>query len=88
MRLELPVRLAFPLYFCVMMIFFSGIDSLIETLGFWNYIIEVITLLIIMWLLQKSKLTEKEVPIWVGFFIIIAGFTIGIIFNTLVVNHI
>ncbi|GGH86969.1 hypothetical protein JOD43_001841 [Pullulanibacillus pueri] len=42
----------------------------------------------VMWLLQKSGITEKEVPIWVGAFIIIIGFVVGNILDTLVVNHI
>lgn len=83
------MRLAIPLYFCVIWIFSrSGFDSLFDTIGFWKYIIEIITVMIVIWLLNKSKLTEKEVSIWVGAFIIILGLTIGITFDTLVANHI
>jgi len=90
MKLELPVRLSFPLYFCVIFIFISGFNSLFDALGlgFWKYIIGAITIMIVMWLLQKSKLPKKEVSIGVGALIIILGFTIGIIFDRLVVNYI
>lgn len=88
MRLELPVRLENPLYICLVFISISGFrffDAL--GFGFWKYIIGIIIIMVTMWLLQKSGLTEKEVPIWVGSFIIILGFTIGIIFDSLVANY-
>ncbi|GEN82706.1 hypothetical protein SLU01_10180 [Sporosarcina luteola] len=86
MKVDLPVKLAFPLYFSIIFIFSSGINSLFDTLGNWKYIIWFLIILMIMWGLQKSKLTEKKVPIWIGAFIIIAGFVIGIIFDTLILN--
>jgi len=87
-KLELPVRLEKPLYICVIFIFISGSDSL-DALGlrFWTYIIEIIAVMIVIWLLQKSGLTEKEVPIWVGALIIILGFIGGIILDNFVRNH-
>ncbi|WMT39672.1 hypothetical protein RE628_20025 [Paenibacillus sp. D2_2] len=89
MKLELPVRLEKPLYLCVLFIFISGFDSLDALgLGIWRYIIEIISFTIVIWLLGKSGLTEKEVPIWVGAFIIILGFTVGVILDTFVRNHI
>ncbi|WP_456279187.1 hypothetical protein [Bacillus sp. AK128] len=89
MRLELPVRLRNPLYLCVIFIFISGLnffDTL--ELGFWKYIIGIILFIPVMWILEKSGLAEKEVPIWVGAFIIILGFSFGFFLDTLIVNSI
>lgn len=85
MKLELPVRMDKPLYLSIIFII-AGINTLFASLGlgfYPYYIIEIVALLIVFWLLGKSGLTEKEVPIWVGTFIIIIGIIIGIIFGTL-----
>ncbi|MCI3919223.1 hypothetical protein MO973_03115 [Paenibacillus sp. TRM 82003] len=84
MRLELPVRLEKPLIICALFISLSVFDSLDAIgLGLWTYIIEVLAVIIIIRLLEKSGITEKEVPIWVGAFIIIFGFAVGYIFKTI-----
>lgn len=85
MKLELPVRLQAPLTFCVYIISLSELNFL-DALGFglWKYIIGTIVLIVAMWLLHKSGINEKEVPIWVGALIFILGFTIAIILEKLI----
>lgn len=85
MKMELPVRLANPLILCVMFISIAGFDFFGALgFGFWKYVIGTMIAIGVLWLLHKSGLNEKKVPIWVGAFIIILGFTTGIIIEKLV----
>lgn len=88
MRIELPVRLALPLYLSIVFVFLS-VDTLFDALelGFWKYIIGGVAVTIVYWLLEKSGLTEKEVPIWAGTMIIIIGFFGGLILSTVIENY-
>ena len=86
MKLELPVRLATPLNLCVIFISFAGFD-LFDALGFgfWKYVIVAAIMIAVMWLLQKTGISEKQVPLWAGAFIILLGFIVGLIFDKWIV---
>ncbi|RDI38040.1 hypothetical protein [Falsibacillus pallidus] len=83
------MSLRFPLFFCLIFIFggHSGFDYLLHSLGFWKYVLEVLAVMLIVWLLYKTKIIEKEVPFSVGILITIAGIIVGITFYNYAENY-
>lgn len=78
------MRLSFPLYFCTMYLFqIVGYFSLFDSLGFWQYIIAPIPLILLFLLFEGSKLTEKEVGKGTGVLIIASALIIGLIIDTI-----
>lgn len=56
-----------------------GGSSLLDTLGFWKYIIFSIPIFIICWLLGNFKIYEKRVGIGIGILVVLSGLAIGLI---------